>query len=180
MGLVATVAVVVPAQIAWACVALVGFRVNGSGVVEPGGTVEVFGGSFASGETVEIRLDSPDGPVLAAPPLPESTMTGQFTLQVPIPADITPGQHFLVATQEHYDMNVGNTARAAIHVSSSPPAEPTPEQRPTTLAVSDAPGPARYILIGLGVAGAGVLLAAGASKIAGRPPSRQADGAQAS
>lgn len=171
-GVVAgAVAVLIPAGLAWSCVALVAFRVNGTGTVAPGGTVEVFVGEFASDIPVEIRLDSPDGPVLLTTPPPTSTMTGQFTGQVPIPADVSPGPHVLVATQQHYDMNVGNTARAMIYVNSSAPAEPTPQERATSLVVEDESSAASYILIGLGVAAAGLLLAAVASMIVSRRPS---------
>lgn len=181
VGLVAgAMAIVIPAGLAWSCVALVAFRVNGSGTVQPGGTVEVFVGEFAARVPVEIRLDSPDGPVLLTTPPPTSTMTGQFTGQVPIPADISPGPHLLVATQKHYDMNVGNTARAAIYVNSSPPAAPIPRERASALTVSSGSGAGGYILVGLGVAAAGLLLAAVASMIvARRPPAGQAEGVKA-
>ena len=171
VGMAAAVAIVISAGVAWGCVALVAFRTNGSGTVQPGGTVEVFGGEFARGEPVHIRLDSPDGPILYTHenPLP-STMTSQFTVQVPIPANITPGPHVLVATQEHYDMNVGIPARAAIYVNTSPPAAPTPQDRAVALVESDGPGVARYVLVGLGVAAAGLLLAAVASTFAARRP----------
>jgi hypothetical protein len=108
-------------------------------------------------------------------------MTGQFTGQVPIPADISPGSHVLIATQNHYDMNVGNTARAAIYVNSSAPAASTPQERATSLAVSEGSSAAGYVLIGLGVAAAGLLLAAVASVVASRRPSSgQAEGVKAS
>ncbi len=172
VGMVTAVAVVIPAGLAWGCVALVAFRTTGSGVVQPGGTVEVFGGEFARGKPVDIRLDSPAGPILYTHPSPQpSTMTSQFTVQVPIPPDISPGTHFLVATQQHYDMNVGIPARAAIHVNSLPPVAPAPTERAAALSVRDGPGAARYVLIGLGVAAAGLLLAAVASMIAARRPS---------
>ncbi len=182
LGMVAAVAVVVPVGQAWGCVTVVSFRTNGPSSVQPGGTVEVFGADFARERPVDIHLDSADGPVLATVPSPmPSTMTSTFTVQVPIAADVAPGQHLLVATQDHYDMNVGIPARAAIYVGSSPPAEPTPTERATTLAVSDAPSAANYILIGLGVAAAGILLAAVASMIAARRPSSgQARGAESS
>ena len=172
LGMVAAVAVVVPAGLAWGCVALVAFRTTGSGVVQPGGTIEVFSGEFASGKPVHIRLDSPGGPILYTHPNPQpSTMTSRFTVQVPIPQNTSPGPHLLVATQEHYDMNVGIPARATIHVSSSPPAAPTPEERPTSLSVSSGPSAARYLLIGLAVTAGALLFAAGARMIASRRPS---------
>ncbi|HEX2062900.1 MAG TPA: hypothetical protein VHE80_00600 [Acidimicrobiales bacterium] len=171
MGLVAAVAVLIPAGIAWGCVALVAFSTTGPGIVQPGGTVEVFGGEFARGKPVHIRLDSPDGPILYTHPSPQpSTMTSQFTVQVPIPQNVSPGPHVLVATQEHYDMNVGIPARATIYVGSSPPVAPIPEERPTSLAVSEGPSEAGYVLIGLAVAGGGLLVAGVASAIASRRP----------
>ena len=183
LGMVAiAVAVLLPAGLAWACVTVVAFRTVGPGTVEPGGTVEVVGGDFAREEPVNIHLDSLDSPVLATveSPMP-STMTSKFTLPVTIPADVAPGAHFLIATQDHYDMNVGIPARAAIYVSSSPPAEPAPTQRATVLSVSDGPSVASYLLIGLGVAAAGLLLAGAASMIAARrPASGQAEGAKSS
>jgi hypothetical protein len=177
LGMAAVVAVIVPAGIAWGCVALVGFKVNGSNVVQPGGTVEVWGGEFARGKPVHVRLDSPEGPILATHNDPQpSTMTSQFTLQVPIPANVSPGPHVLVATQEHYDMNVGIPARAAIHVNASPPVAQAPVDRTPVLIESDGPGAAKYVLITLGVAAGGLLLAAAASMIASRrPPSEQAE-----
>ncbi len=173
---------VIPAGIAWGCVTVVQFSTVGSATVEPGGMVEVFGGDFAAGEPVDIRLDSQDGPILATMPSPmPSTMTSKFTLQVPIGADVAPGQHILVATQNHYDMNMGIPARAPIYVSSSPPAEPTLAQRATVLAVEEGSSAAGFILIGLGVAAAGLLLAGVASMIAARRPSSgQAQSAESS
>ena len=170
--MVAAVAVVVPAGLAWGCVALVAFRTTGPGIVQPGGTVEVWGTDVARGKPVHIRLDSPEGPILYTHENPQpSTMTSNFTVQVPIPADISPGPHVLVATQEHYDMNVGLPARASIYVNSSPPVAPAPADRAAALTVDDPPSAIRYVLIGLGVAAAGLLLAAAASAMASRRPS---------
>lgn len=179
---VTALAVLLPTGLAWACVTVVAFRTTGPGLVEPGGMVEVVGNDFARGEPVNIHLDSLDNPVLATIPSPmPSTMTSTFTVQVPIPADVSAGQHFLIATQDHYDMNVGIPARAVIYVGSSPPAEVTPEQRASVLSVSDGPGAASFVLIGLGVAAAGLLLAAGASMIAARrPASSKAEAAKSS
>ena len=106
-------------------------------------------------------------------------MTSQFTVQVPIPQDISPGPHVLIATQSHYDMNAGIPARASIYVNGSPPAAPLPQDRATALAVEDESSAASYLLIGLGVAAAGLLLAAVASMIvARRPSSGQPEGAK--
>lgn len=168
LGTAAVVAVAIPVSVAWACVGLVVFRTTGSATVEPGGTVEVFGGEFAAGEPVNVRLDSPDGPVLATFPDPQpSTMTSRFTLDVPIPEDISTGEHLLVATQEHYDMNGGIPARAAIYVNEAEPALPTPEERPTSIVASSGPSTVSLVLIGLAAA-AVALLVAGASAVAAR------------
>ncbi len=166
------VAVFVPAGLASGCVALAAIRVNGSGTVQPGGTVEVFGSDFAKGKPVHIRLDAPDGRILYTHPDPQpSTMTSQFTVQVPVPADISPGPHVLLATQEHYDMNIGIPARATMYVNSSPPVAPLPTDRAAVLEVSGGPNAASYVLIGLGGAAAALLMAGAARAIAARPPS---------
>lgn len=180
LGTVAVVAVFIPVSVAWACVGLVVFKTTGSATVEPGGTVEVFGGEFASGEPVHVRLDSADGPVLATFPEPEpSTMTSRFTLEVPIPDDISTGEHLLVATQEHYDMNGGIPARAAIYVDAAEPALPTPEERPTSVIASSGPGVGSLALVALGAAAVALLVAAAASAAARRSSSAQTDGAEA-
>ncbi len=172
VGMVAAVAFLIPAGLAWGCVVVAAIRVNGSGVVQLGGTVEVFGSDFARGKPVHLRLDSPDGRILQTHPSPQpSTMTSTFTVQVPIPQDVSPGPHVLVATQEHYDMNVGIPARATIQVGSSPPVAPLPTDRAAALEVSDGRSAASYVLIGLGVAAAALLVAAAARAIAARPPS---------
>ncbi|MDP8938235.1 MAG: hypothetical protein M3O23_11000 [Actinomycetota bacterium] len=170
--MVAAVALVVPAGLAWGCVVVAAIKVNGSGVVQPGGTVEVFGSDFARGKPVHMRLDSPDGRILQTVPNPQpSTMTSTFTVQVPMPQDVSPGPHVLFATQEHYDMNVGIPARATINVGSSPPVAPLPTDRAAALEASDGPSAASYVLIGLGVAAVALLMAAAARAIASRPPS---------
>ncbi|MBW3548433.1 MAG: hypothetical protein KY452_09910 [Actinobacteria bacterium] len=175
-------AVVIPVSVAWACVGLVVFKTTGSATVEPGGTVEVFGSDFGRGKPVHFRLDAPDGPILQTFPNPQpSTMTNTFTVQVPIPQDVSPGPHVLFATQEHYDMNVGIPARATINVGSSPPVAPLPIDRVAALEVSDGPSAARYVLIGLGVAATALLVAAAARAIAARQPSAgQAEGVKTS
>lgn len=181
VGTAAAVAFMVPASVAWSCVALVLFRVEGSSSVQPGGKVQVMGGEFARGKPVAVHLDTPSGPVLATFDSPQpSTMTSKFVLDVPIPADVSAGTHILVATQDHYDMNVGIPARATIYVNTSAPAvAPTPADRPGLLAVDSGPAAGGYILIGLGVAAAGLVLAAGASAIAGRQSSSKAEGVKA-
>jgi hypothetical protein len=178
LGTLVTGAVVIPASIAWACVGLVVFTTTESATVRPGGTVEVFGGEFAKDQPVDVHLDSADGPVLATFPAPQpSTMTSRFTLDVPIPEDIAPGEHLLVATQEHYDMNGGIPARAVIYVGDSQPAEPsTPAERPTSILASSGPSTGSLVLIVAITAGAALLLAGMARAAAARRPSPAATG----
>lgn len=175
LGVVAAAAVVIPASIAWACVGLVAFTTVGPNTVQPGGKVTIFGGEFARGEPVHVRLGSADGPILATHPNPmPSTMTSRFNLEVPIPADITPGEHVLVATQNHYDMNAGIPARAVIYVNAPAAPELEPEARPMSLTADEGPSTVSLVLIGLGVAAAGLMIAGAWSVAASRRSSPSA------
>jgi hypothetical protein len=159
--MVAAVGVMVPAGLAWACVGLISLT-TGSSTVPPGGTVTVIGREFAQGAPVDIHLDSPTGPILATAPPPDTTMTSQWRVDVPIPADIKPGPHVLVATQQYHNMNAGAPARAIIHVGTSPPAvgQAATTPRPSQVLVSSGPSAVTLLLIGVGAA-AGALLLAG-------------------
>lgn len=171
VALAAAVAVAVPAGLAWACVGIISLNTV-SATVDPGGTVTVIGREFAQGAPVEIRLDSPTGPVLAVAPPPESTMTSEFRLDVPIPSDVEPGAHVLIATQQYHNMNVGAPARAMLYVGTSAPAAPaadTGAERPVELLASSGPSVASLALIALGVAALSLLLAALWSRVASRP-----------
>ncbi len=161
LGMVVAVAVMVPAGLAWACVGLISLTTDSS-TVQPGGTVTVVGREFAEGAPVHIHLDSPAGRLLATVPPPTSTMTSQFQVDVAIPPDVRPGEHILVATQDYHNMNAGAPARALIHVGTPPavgPAPPAEPARAATVSVSAAPSVASLVMIGLGVAAAGLLLA---------------------
>lgn len=166
------------AGMAWACVGLMSLTTSPS-TVQPGGTVTVSGKEFAQKEPVEIHLDSPTGPLLATAPPPESTMTSRFDLPVTIPADLPPGPHLLVATQNYHHMNAGAPARATIHVGTSPPAVPAgTAERPAAVLMESGPDWAKLVLIGLAAAAGGLLLA-GLNRLAeGRRP--QAEPATAS
>ena len=159
-GMLAAVAVVVPAGLAWACVGLMALTTVGPSTVAPGGTVTVWGREFAAGSPVDIHLDSPTGPVLATAPPPTETMTSQFKLDVPIPPNIRTGEHVLVATQAYHDMNVGAPARTVIHVGAPAPPPPTPEARPAKVVLGSGPSVATLLLVGLAVTAAGLILAA--------------------
>ena len=179
-GLVAVAALVFPAALAWGCVAVVSLT-NSTRTVQPGGTVSVTGREFAMNVPVTIHLDSPTGPILATAPPPSSTMNSSFTIDVPIPGNISTGQHFLVAKQDHHDMNSGQPARTVFHVGAAPPTPAAPRSRPVALEVGSGPSATSLILIGLGVMVVG-LAASGAwavaSKRRGAGPGASTGGAE--
>lgn len=165
-------AVAVPAGLAFACVGIMSLTTEVSRI-EPGGTVPVTGRGFAQGAPIEIRLDSLTGPLLATAPAPMSTMTSQFTIPVVIPADTSRGQHLLVAVQNYHQMNAGAPARATIQVGAEAPVLGAGEDlRPTALTEGSGPGGGLLLLIGLGVAAAGLLLAGFVSLLASRRQAR--------
>lgn len=170
---VLSMAVLAPTGFAWACVGIASL-ITESPTVQPGGTLTVTGRAFARGVPVEIHLDSPTGPLLATVPGPDSTMNSKFTHPVTIPADISSGRHFLVAIQNHHDMNVGAPARAVFYVGDAPPPAPTPAARPSGVVALSGPSVIALVLIGLGVAAAG-LLAAGLWTVASTRGSSRPD-----
>ncbi len=166
----ATAAALVPAAIAWACVAVVALTVAPQSV-EPGGTVAVTGKNFAPGAPIEIRLDSPTGRHLGTvPPHNNSVMMNTWTLNVQIPPDTPRGEHFLVAAQDYHNMNAGVPARATVYVSAPAPGGVQPEARPATVDASKGPSVASLLLIGLGVAAAALLVAGLLAFAASRRP----------
>lgn len=91
-------AVVWGASSAWACVPFAGLRATPS-EVEPGQAITLTGSQFRIQTPVIIRLDTLDGPELAR--FMVTSDKGPFFKEtVVIPADVSPGQHVLVATQE--------------------------------------------------------------------------------
>lgn len=159
VALCAAVAAVVPAALAWACVGVASIVVEGASSVEPGSTIEVRARSFARGVPVEVRLDSLDGPVLATSDVTGSTMTSNFLIEIPLPSDLSDGEHVLLASQDHHDMNVGQPARAAIYVDAAPPAPPAPVERPQGMVANAGPSALILGLVVAGVAVAGLALA---------------------
>lgn len=156
--ILAMVAAMVPAAVAYACVGLMSLTTSAS-TVEPGGTITVLGASFAQDAPVDIRLDSPTGPVLVTVPPPTSTMTSKFEVPVVIPADVPKGQHLLVATQVYHHMNAGAPARATIQVGSTLPAvAPVPAGRPAALAVDSGPGGPFLAFVALSAAAVALVL----------------------
>jgi hypothetical protein len=178
VGMVAAVAVVVPAGLAWACVAVVSLTANNASV-QPGGTVNISLREFAQGAPIEIHLDSATGPLLTTAPPPSTTMTSQSTWDVPIPANLAYGTHFLFAVQNYHNMNAGTPARATIYVGTLPPGEVAPAARPAALDVGSGPSGLSLVLIGLGVAAAGLLVAALWNLLASRRPAPGAEAVKA-
>lgn len=159
LGTTASMAVIASAGIAWACVAPVSLTVNPASV-QPGGTVSFIGRNTAPGAPIEIHLDSPTGRLLATnPPHNLSVMSGTWTLNVPIPADVPTGKHLIFAVEDYHNHNGGMPARATIYVGQPAEAAPSPPVRPTMLDVGSGPGAATLGLVGLGVAGFALLVA---------------------
>jgi hypothetical protein len=159
VGMVVAAASLVPAAIAWACVAVVALTASPQSV-QPGGSVAVTGRDFAPGAPIEIHLDSPTGRLLATQPAHKnSVMMNSWTLNVPIPADVSKGQHVLVATEDYHNMNGGVPARATIFVGESVAAPAPSPARPAGVPVSSGPSAASLILIGLGAAAVALLVA---------------------
>ena len=171
LAMLAAAAVVVPAGLAWACVAPVSLTVANASV-QPGGTVNVSFKEFAQGAPIEVHLDSPTGPLLATAPAQTTTMTSSSNLDVPIPPNTTFGTHFLVSVQNYHNMNSGNIARATIYVGTQAPPAPGPEARPAHAEVGSGPSAASLILIGLGVAAALLIIAGVYTLAAGSGRSR--------
>lgn len=143
--------------------------------------MSVTGRDFAPGADVEVHLDTPTGRLLATQPaFNQSVMQSVWTLNVPIPADVSAGQHVLVATQDYHNHNAGTPARAAISVGQPAPGPVTPAARPTTLEASSGPSAVALLLTGLGVAAVALLVAGlwslAASRRAPQPQAQPAAG----
>ena len=164
-GAVAALAVVVPASLAWACVAPMSLT-TASNRVQPGGTVRVIGRETAPGAPVEIHLDSPSGPVLDTATDQPGGMSSKWELDVPIPANTPYGTHVLYAIQQYRNMNA-TIPRATIYVGTEPPLPATPDPRAASFDVGSGPSAGSLVLLGLGVAAAGLLVVGGISVLAG-------------
>ncbi len=172
LGTTAAAVTVITAGMAWACVAVMSLTAN-PGSVPPGGTVAVTGRNTAPGAVIEIHLDSPTGRLLATvPPHNQSIMQSLWTLQVPIPPDVSPGRHLLVATQDYHNHNAGVPARATIYVGQPAEGAAPPPARPTTLEVGSGPSAATLLMTALGVASVALLLAGLWYLVASRRPSQ--------
>jgi hypothetical protein len=158
VGAIAALAVVVPASLAWACVAPVSLT-TASPTVQPGGMVHIIGRETAPGAPIEIRLDAPTGPVLLTVTGQAGGMTAKWEADVPIPANTPYGKHLLYAIQNYRNMN-SVVPKAVIYVGTEPEPAPTPEPRAASLDVGSGPTTGKLVLLG-GIAAVGALLLAG-------------------
>src|SRR5215213_7460442 len=154
-GFAAAVAAIVPASLVWACVAPVSLTTV-SPTVQPGGTIRVIGRETAPGAPIDIRLNSPTGPVLTTVSGQAGGMSAKWEADVPIPADIPYGKHYLYGVQNYRNMNAV-VPRTVIYVGTVPDPAPTPEVRPAALDVGSGPSAVSLVLLALGVAAAGLL-----------------------
>ena len=165
LGAVAALAVVLPASLAWACVAPMSLTTV-SNQVQPGGVVRVVGREMAPGAPVEIHLDSPTGPLLATATGQPGGMSSKWELDVPVPANVPYGTHVLYAVQQYRNMN-STIPRATIYVGTEPPKPAVSEPRAASFDVGSGPSGASLVLLGLAVAAAGLLVVGGISVVAG-------------
>lgn len=165
LGFAAVLAGIVPAGLAWACVAPVSLTTS-SPTVQPGGMVHIIGRETAPGAPIEIRLNSVTGPILTTVTGQAGGMTAKWEADVPIPADIPYGKHFLYAVQNYRNMN-SVIPKTVIYVGTVPEPEPAPEARPGFIDVGSGPSTTSLVLLGLGAAAAGLLLVGAWTLIAG-------------
>ena len=168
---VAAVAAIVPASIVWACVAPVSLTTV-SPTVQPGGTVRVIGRETAPGAPIEIRLNSPTGQVLTTVTGQPGGMSAKWEHDVPIPANIPYGKHYLYAVQNYRNMNA-TIPRTAIYVGTVPDPAPQPEVRAASMDVGSGPSGTTLVLLGLAAAVGSLLRVGGFTALAGtRRPER--------
>jgi hypothetical protein len=151
--------VVLGAATAWACVPFAGLRATPS-AVEAGQAITLTGSNFRTQTPVVIRLDTLDGPELAR--FMVTSDKGPFFKEtVVIPADVAPGHHILVATQETpawAGPPWGIPARTVITVGgpSAPPPLPLPPPRTADL-TQESVSATSFVLVAAGVAVVAVL-----------------------
>lgn len=173
LGFMAALAALIPASVAWACVAPVSLT-TASPTVQPGGTVHLIGRETAPGAPIDIRLDSPTGPVLTTVTGQVGGMTAKWEWDVTIPANTPYGKHYLYAIQNYRNMN-SVVPKTVVYVGTVPDPAPESEVRPVSMEVGSGPSATSLVLLGLAAAVAGLLLVGGLTALAG---SKRDDGRQ--
>ena len=164
-GFVATLAAIVPASMVWACVAPVSLT-TASPTVQPGGTIRLIGRETAPGAPIEIRLNSPEGRLIATVTGQPGGMSAKWEQDVTIPADVPYGRHVLYGVQNYRNMNA-TIPKATIYVGTLPDPAPEPDARAGSLDVGSGPSGLSLVLLGLGAAAGGLLLVGGLTALAG-------------
>lgn len=179
VGAIAGLTVVVPAGLAWACVAPVSLT-TANPTVQPGGVVHIIGRETAPGAPIDIRMDSPTGPVLLTVTGQVGGMTSKWEADVTIPANTQYGKHVLYAVQNYRNMNAV-VPKATIYVGTQPDPVPAPDTRASSLDVGSGPSGMGLVLLGLGVSAAGLLVAGGLSVlVSGKRAKPQAESVKTS
>lgn len=159
LGTFGAVVVVWGTAVAWACVPFAGLRATPS-EVEPGQAITLTGSQFRTQTPVVIRLDTLDGPELARF-MVVSDKGPFFKETVVIPADVSPGHHVLVATQETpawAGPPWGIPARTVITVGGPAPPPPVPPPPPRTADLTqESVSATSFALVAVGVAVIAVL-----------------------
>jgi hypothetical protein len=164
VGAVFALAIAVPAGVAWACVAPVSLT-TANPTVQPGGVVHIIGRETGPGAPIDVRLDSPTGPILLTVTGQVGGMSAKWEADVTIPANTQYGKHVLYGVQNYRNMN-STIPKATIYVGTQP--DPiVPDERAGSLNVGSGPGAGSLVLLGLGVAAAGLLVVGGLSVLAG-------------
>jgi len=164
-GFIATVSVLVPASLVWACVAPVSLT-SVSPTVQPGGILRVIGRETAPGAPIELRLNSATGPILTTVTGQPGGMSAKWEHDVPIPADLPYGKHTLYGVQNYRNMNAV-IPRTTFYVGTVPDPAPTPEARVGFMDVGSGPSVLSLMLLGLAAAAGGLLLVGGLTALAG-------------
>lgn len=175
-GAATVMAVMVMTAVAWACVA--GPSAFTSTVnVKPGDQVGIQGVDFSDEAPVLVRFDALDGPVLADLGIPDDDR-GQVSGNVTIPAGTAPGDYVLIMTQDGPDGDpiqtpvralvsvVGETGTAPVVGAELGGADSTRVAGLTT--EDNSISTVSLVLMAVGVAGVGMLLAGTAAFLASR------------
>lgn len=102
--------VTVGVGVAWACSPQAYVNPLSTDTGREGAPLRVSGGSFLSGVPVEIRWNSPAGPLLGTAPGPN------FSTTVTVPADATPGVYYVVALARNADGTIAGKGSASFEV----------------------------------------------------------------